>query len=258
MPQSLFLKDLPRRAAAGVAGLFCAVALSACISVQVFPTSNSRAITLVAGELESHGISFITPSTATGREEEKQAVSHIFAEAMKRERPGVKVVSLPETLSAINGADLADAYKRMYFDQRDTGLFSRDMLQQVGRVTGTRYIAQIKLQAFREGAKERFGALGFRIVETRFAHVRLFFQIWDSRDGAIAWEGMEEMLYSQERINEEPVTFQKTVDRAAQHLIGRLPAPAHGPAAGNAARGSRLAEGPADIAELREKGKDAY
>ena len=142
---------------------------------------------------------------------------------MKRERPGMKVVSLPESLNAINKADLAEAYKRMYDEHRDTGLFKREMLEQVGRLTGTRYIAQIKLQEFGEEAKERFGTFGLRIVQTRTARVRIFLQIWDSRDGSIAWEGIEEIAYSHERISEEPVTFQKVVDRAAQLLIGRIP-----------------------------------
>lgn len=197
--------------------------LAACASVQVFPTSHSRALSLAPGHIEEYGIAFITPSTATGREEEKQAVAFLFAEAMKRERPAMRVVSLPETLSAVNRAGLVDAYKRMYEDYRDTGLFKRDMLERVAQVTASRYIAQIKLQEFAEGSKERFGALGLRIVETRYARVRLFFQIWDSRDGAIAWEGLEEILYSHERINEEPVTFQKAVSRTAEQLVRRLP-----------------------------------
>lgn len=222
MPSSVLLNVLSRRIIGAWAVLTCAIVLSGCTSVQVFPTSQARSISLAAGELEAQGIAFITPSTATGREEEKQAVAFIFAEVMKRERPGVKVVSLPESLSAINRADLAESYKRMYDDHRDTGLFKRETLEQVGRITGSRYIAQIKLQEFVEGAKERFGALGFRIVETRFARVRLFLQIWDIRDGSIAWEGMEEIVYSHERINEEPVTFQRVVDRAAQHLTRRL------------------------------------
>lgn len=200
-----------------------ALALSGCSGVQVFPNSQSRSISLAPGQLEAHGIAFITPSTATGREEEKQAVAHVFGETIKRERGGVRVVALPESLSAINRADLADAYKRMYEEHRDTGLFQRTMLRRVGELTGSRYIAQLKLQEFTEGAKERFGALGFRILETRYARVRVFLQIWDSQDGSIAWEGMEELTYAHERINEEPVTFQTAVDRAARHLVARLP-----------------------------------
>jgi hypothetical protein len=206
-----------------ILALSAALALAGCNHVQVFPASNARAISLGAGQLESGGIAFITPSTTTGREEEKQAVAHVFGETIKRERGAVRVVALPETLSAINKADLADSYKRMYDEQRDTGLFQRGVLARIGEVTGSRYIAQIKLQEFTEGAKERFGAFGLRIIETRYARVRVFLQIWDSRDGSIAWEGMQELTYAHERFDEEPVTFQKAVDRAAHHLIARLP-----------------------------------
>jgi hypothetical protein len=208
------------RTGAALAGL---LVLSGCSTVQVFPTSTSRAFSLAPGDLKAHGIAFITPSTATGREEEKQAVAFLFADTMMRNRADVRVVSLPETLSAINRENLAGDYKRMYDDYRDTGLFKRDILERVGQVTGTRYIAQIKLQEFSEGSKERFGALGFRIVETRYARVRLFFQVWDSSNGTIVWEGLEEILYAHERISEEPVTYQKAVARTAQELVGRLP-----------------------------------
>lgn len=201
----------------------CVLALAGCTSVQVLPSSSARAITLKSGQLEAHGIAFITPSTTTGREEEKQAVAHVFSEAIKRERDKVRVVALPETLSAINKANLGDSYKRMYDEQRDTGLFQRSMLERVGDLTASRYIAQIQLQEFTEGAKERFGIFGFRIVETRYAKTRIFLTVWDSSDGSIAWEGMEELTYSHERVSEEPVTFHKAVDHAAKHLIARLP-----------------------------------
>jgi uncharacterized protein (DUF1800 family) len=207
------------RAMAGV----CVITLAGCVGVQVHPASNVRAISLSAGQLEAHGIAFITPTTTTGREEEKQAVAHVFGETFKRERRAVRTVALPETLSAINKADLADPYKRMYDEQRDTGVFQRAMLAHVGRITGTRYIAQIKLQEFTEGAKERFSLFSLRLIETSYARVRVFLQIWDSRDGSIAWEGMQELTYAHERISEEPVTFQKVVDHAALRLVSRLP-----------------------------------
>jgi len=201
----------------------CGLALAGCSINQVLQSSSTRSITLAAGQLESHGIAFITPSTTTGREEEKQAVAHVFGEAIKRERGNVKVVALPEALSAVNKANLAKEYKNMYDEHRDTGLFQRSMLERVGKLTGSRYIAQIQLQEFTEGSKERWGIFGFRIIETRYARTRLFLTIWDSNDGSIAWEGMEELTFAHERINEEPITFLRSVDRAAQHLIARLP-----------------------------------
>lgn len=196
---------------------------SGCFGTQIYPTLEERVISLRTGDLESEGLALITPSTITGREEDKQAVALTFAEVLKRERPKVRVVALSETLGEINKADLAEAYKRMYADYRDTGLFNRDTLKKISVATGARYIAQLKLQQFSQGEKERFGILGLRIVMTKFAGIRLFFQIWDSHDGTIAWEGTQETLYSLDTTTEEPVTFRTVLERTATDLIARLP-----------------------------------
>lgn len=200
-----------------------ALALSGCFGKQIVPTARERVISLRPGELEKFGVAFITPSTVTGQEEEKQAVALVFAEVLGAQRPKIRVVPLAEVLGAVNRNGLAVAYKRMYDDYRDTGLFSRDILKQVGTATGVRYIAQIKLQDFQQGAKERFGALGFRIVETRYANARVFLQIWDSHDGSIVWEGMEEMVYAHDRIGEKPVTLQMVIEQMARDIISKLP-----------------------------------
>lgn len=210
------------RAAVSAGIMMLVFSLSGCFTAQVFPTAQERNISLRA-DWASSGIAFITPSSATGQEEEKQALAMVFAEVFKQQRPGVRVVGLPESLNAINRAGLADAYKQMYHDYRDTGLFKRDILKQVGEVTGARYIAQIKLQGFEQGAKERFGALGLRIVETTYASIRIFLQIWDSHDGTIAWEGMQEMHYALDRITGKPVTLHIAAERTARELIARLP-----------------------------------
>jgi len=198
-------------------------ALAGCQSTQIYPSLQEHRISLRPGDLDASGIAFITPSTVTGQGQEKQAVAFTFAEVIKRDRQSLRVVTLAETLGAVNKAGLADAYKRMYDDYRDTGLLSQDVLKQIGAATGARYLAQLKLQGFSQGSKERFGALGFRIVETQFAHVRLFFQIWDSTDGSIAWEGMQEMRISQESMTEEPVMQRTVLERTAHDLIAKLP-----------------------------------
>ena len=199
------------------------VGLAACGGTQIYPNLQEHLVSLRPGDLEAAGIAFITPSTVTGQEQEKQAVALTFADVMKRERQGLRVVTLAETLSAINKAGLADDYRRMYDDYRDTGLLKQDTLRRVSAATGTRYLVQLKLQGFDQGGKERFGVLGLRIVETKYAHVRLFFQIWDSTDGSIAWEGMQEMRISQETVTEEPVMQRLVLERTARDIVARLP-----------------------------------
>jgi hypothetical protein len=198
-------------------------ALGGCQGTQIYPSLQQHLISLRPGDLEAAGIAFLTPSTVTGQEQEKQAVALTFADVIKRERRGLRVVTLAETLGAINKAGLADAYRRMYDDYRDTGLLSQETLRRVGAATGARYLVQLKLQGFGQGAKDRFGIFGLRIVETKFAHLRLFLQIWDSQDGTIAWEGMQEMRISQETITEEPVMLRTVLEHTAQDLVTRFP-----------------------------------
>jgi hypothetical protein len=188
-----------------------------------YPKVQEQVISLRKGDLESAGIAFITPSTVTGQEQEKEAVALTFTDVLKNERPSLKVSTLAETLGAVNKANFSEGYKRMYEDYRDTGLFPAEALRRIGTATGMRYVAQLKLQNFNESYKGRFGFLGLRIVDTQYADLRLFFQIWDSRDGSIAWEAMQELRISRESSSEEPLMLRRMVEHSAQELINRLP-----------------------------------
>ena len=159
----------------------------------------------------------------TGQEEEKQAVAFTFVETLKKLRPDIKCVSLPETLSAINKAELVQDYQRMFAEYRDTGLFDRKTLYKVGEVTGTRYLAQLKLAGFQQGSNTRLGVFGLRLLETKYAKLRLFFQIWDARDGSIAWEGVQELNWSEEELSENSISLQTVIAEAARNLGERLP-----------------------------------
>jgi hypothetical protein len=200
------------------------VLLAGCSTAPLYYTTvHEQVISLRKGDLEASGIAFITPSTVTGQEQEKEAVALTFTDVLKSQRPALKVSTLAQTLGAVNKAGLADTYKRMYDDYRDTGLFPAEALRRVGTATAARYIAQLKLQGFNQSSKGRFGFLGLRLVETHYADVRLFFQIWDSRDGSIAWEAMQELRIARESITEEPLMLRKVLERSARELIARLP-----------------------------------
>ena len=202
---------------------FFAFALAGCASTQIYPTLQEQRISLSPGDLEAGGVAFITPSTVTGQEQETQGVALTFAQVLKAERPALRVVTLAETLGAVNRAGLAEAYKQMYNDYRDTGLFSGEVLRKVGGATGARYVVQLKLQLFEQGSRDRFGVLGIRIVETKYAHIRLFLQVWDRRDSTIAWEGMQEMRQAHDTVTEEPIMQRTVLERTARDLIARLP-----------------------------------
>jgi hypothetical protein len=190
---------------------------------QVHPTTLHKNLSLPPGSLQQYGIAFLTPSTVTGQEQDQQTAALIFAEQMRVQLPAVRVVSLPESLGAINRAGLAPEYRKMVVDYRDTGIFPRDLLTKVGSAIGTRYLVQLKLAGFSQDMRERLSILGVRLFQTLHANIRLYMQIWDAEAGTIAWEGSEEMSYAYDSSAELPVTFRRVVEQAAQQLIQNLP-----------------------------------
>jgi hypothetical protein len=52
----------------------------------------------------------------------------------------------------------------MYIDYRNTGLFKKDMLKQLGELTETKYVAQLRLASFSQGNRDRFQIYGLRII----------------------------------------------------------------------------------------------
>jgi hypothetical protein len=197
--------------------------MSGCTFDQIHSKADHAEFSLQQGDLAKYGLAFVTPSTVTGQEEDKQTLAFTFAKTMRERRPDIRIVTLPETLSAINKADITESYKLLYVDYRDTGVFKRDLLKEVGQVTGTRFLAQLKLSNFSQGSNGRLSLFGLRILQTREANIRIFFQIWDSNDGSIAWEGTEEMNYAWDTGSEKPVTFKQIVAKAANNLIDLLP-----------------------------------
>jgi hypothetical protein len=212
------------RILAVIIALTCIGGLAGCsVAPQSHSAGRDQALNLAAGNLERYGIALVTPSTVTGQEEERPAVALTLAEVLRRERPGIRVVTLPETLGAVNEAGLADAYRQMYEEYRNTGLFRRETLAQLGTATRARYVGQIKLSGFAQESSGRFSAFGIRIMETKRADVRVFLQIWDTSNGSVAWEGLQETTYSQESFSEQRVTLRTVLSEALAELVRRLP-----------------------------------
>ncbi len=185
-------------------------------------TDKHQDFSLGKGELSKNSLAFITPSTVTGQEEEKQGLALIAVEILKEKRPDIHCIALAETLSAINRAGLAEQYKEMYIDYRDTGLFKKDMLRKVGELTGAKYVAQIKLAGFNQANRDRFQFLGLRILETRKADLRMVFQIWNTQDGTIAWEIAEELSYAQDTVFSGSVPLRTVLEEVFGNILTHL------------------------------------
>jgi len=201
-----------------------AAVISGCTFMdQIDYESEHTAISLGPNDLELYGIGFLTPSAATGREADKQALAMGFSHKLQEMRPEVRVLPLPNVLSAMNGADLDVVYKQMYRDYLETGILEGSILTRISEVADVRYFAQLSLSSFRQSSLGRFSFLGMRISHTEVANLRVFVQIWDARHADIAWEGFTELNYAYETGAEKPVTFADISQLAAERLFAELP-----------------------------------
>jgi len=197
--------------------------LTACSINQNHSTAQHVSISLAPDDLETWGVAFMSPSTVTGREEDKQALAFIVGKVLTEERPDIRQVSLPYALGAINKAGLAGEYKTMFEDYRTTGIFDQRVLNKVGSVLNTRYVMQLNLASFAQGSQGRFSILGYRLFQTKHANIRIFIQIWDTKTGSIAWEGVEELILAEETTREKVINFTTVVEASARNLIQLLP-----------------------------------
>ncbi|HBI16184.1 MAG TPA: hypothetical protein DDY20_11825 [Desulfobulbaceae bacterium] len=202
--------------------LFSSILLGGCFH-SVYTTQEHRNFNLTIEDLREHGIAFITPSSITGQEQDRQALALTFAQVLQEKHPDMRVVTLPETLGALNRAQMLAEYKAMYEDYADTGIFSRPALKKISDLTGTRYLAQLKLSGFQQGSTQRFGAFGLRVLETKRANLRIFLQFWDGREGEIAWEGYEEVFMSSETFTEKGLMFYDAARTIAERMMANIP-----------------------------------
>lgn len=203
-----------------------AVLIAGCsASPQVQRSLRYEAVTLQLGDLERHGVAFITPSSVTGQEQDRQGVAFLFAQELQQARPEIPVSTLAETLGQINRSTLQREYKDMFEFYDATGILPGDTLRKISEVTGKRYVAMLKLAAYEKDSSGRLRIIGIRFLTTKSATLRLFYQIWDSETGGIAWEANQEMTVAYDTVAEVVVTFETMVQYIAKDLIARLPRP---------------------------------
>ena len=209
---------------------------------QVQRSLEYEAFTLTPGDLRSSGVAFLTPSSVTGREQDRPTIAFLFSQVLREERPDIPVTTLAETLSEINEAGLEDRYKDALEHMDVTGILPAATLARLGEITGRRYFIMLKLASYQSRYRGRFGLFGIRMIDTKIATLRLFYQIWDSETGSIAWEANQEMTLAYDTFTESIVTFEQMVESMSRDMIARMPLPCPDDPAQNCAKGGNVEE----------------
>lgn len=201
---------------------FSCFSLISC-STQLYTKIEHNVHLLEKDDIKLKGLTFITPTTITGMEEDKQYLALTFSHALKKLRPELKIADLSFALGIINKSNYSEQYAAMYKGYRSTGIFNKSTLKRIGELTDNRYVCQLKLSHFKSEAQGRWGLLGLAISDTEKANLRMFVQIWDSHTGTIVWEAAQEITYAYDTTSEDSVTFERMIRLAAKDIATNLP-----------------------------------
>ncbi len=203
--------------------LVSALSLAGCANTaQLSTNTEATDFSLDADALRTEGIGFLTPVSATGQEANRVELALAFAGSLADAHGDIRVVSLPEVLSAVNRAGLAGEYKAMIDAYAATGIMEKGTLQRVGEASDARYLGLLGLADFDQGVNKRFSIGGLRLLDTKLSSIRVSWQIWDSATGTIAWEGTDEIHFAYDTGRERPVSFGFVAGKAAANLVARI------------------------------------
>lgn len=112
--------------------LVTAMFLAGCgTTAQRHSTIRDNPVSLTRAQLQAGGLAFITPTTVTGQEEDRQGLALTFASILRQNRPELRCLSLSEALGAINKAGLSDDSERSVTFQAMSEETARNLVERL-------------------------------------------------------------------------------------------------------------------------------
>jgi hypothetical protein len=210
-----------------LAGILLCIGLTACAGplsqVNFTAIELQRSPDFTHLNLEEGKVAILNAVAADIFHEYRRVLGDSFSKALRETYPDIPQIPPQETLSLLNGKDLADEYTEMVRTYEVSGILRKKSQQKIGRALGVRYLIQVSLLQYSQDTATRFSFLGIRFLQTRSSFLRVFAQIWDVSSGAIVWEGSSSATVAGEDVREKPIPFEAVATRAWQELLKKLP-----------------------------------
>lgn len=172
--------------------------------------------------LDGEAVGLLTVAKENGHEYRK-ILGEIVEDALKVERPDIKVVPYWRTLSDINSEGLTKDYADMLNGYASTGILDRDDLKKLGLALRIKYFLMPRLVNFQQSQSTRFSALGLTLFKTHESDVKIYLELWDAGEGNIVWIGVGDATMADERLKAKPISFEQAVRAAVENLIKKMP-----------------------------------
>lgn len=203
------------------------LALTACASDPLRQSNlNVRESYRVPGfteEYSSEAIGLLAASDGENSFEYRKLLGEFVEEAVKRERPDLKVIPYWRSLGVINTKGFTTDYADMLKAYSSTGILDRDRLKKIGVAVGVRYFLQPRLVSFSQRQSTRFSAFGLTIFKTHESEIKIYIEMWDAVTGDLIWVGVAETNMASEKFMSRPIPFEEVAKFAIENLVKKMP-----------------------------------
>lgn len=167
-------------------------------------------------------IGLLSASDESGPEY-KKLLGEFVEEALRNERPDVRLVPYWQSISHINSKGFTKDYAEMLKSYGSTGILDRDTLKKLGVALGVNYILQPRLISFNQSQSTRFSALGLTLFKTHESSIKIYIELWNVETGEIAWIGVGDANMASEHFRAKPIPFESVAKFAIENLIKKMP-----------------------------------
>ncbi|MBI5643727.1 MAG: hypothetical protein HY954_09675 [Deltaproteobacteria bacterium] len=176
-----------------------------------------------SGKYNGNALGLLTASDGSSNFEYRKILGEFAEEALKKERPDLKIVPYWESLSAINSGGYTADYAEMLKAYGTTGILDRDKLKKLGSALGVRYFLQPRLINFQQRQSTRFSVFGLTLFKTHESDIKIYIEMWDAHTGNAVWIGVAETNMATEQFMTKPIPFEDVAKFAIENLIKKMP-----------------------------------
>ncbi|MBI5971310.1 MAG: hypothetical protein HY884_09180 [Deltaproteobacteria bacterium] len=168
-------------------------------------------------------VGLITAANHDNGLEYRKLLGDFVEEALKKERPDIKVIPYWQTLSVINTGGYTADYARMLNTYTTTGILDKDVLTKLGAALGAKYLIHPRIIDFNQKQTIRFQPFGFTMFLTHETEIKIYMEVWDAKNGAIVWIGAAEAHMASEHFMSKPIPFEEVAKLTIETLLKKMP-----------------------------------
>lgn len=168
-------------------------------------------------------LGILTAAGKDGNLEYVKLLGEFVEEAVKKNRPDLKVIPYWQSLSAINAQGYTAEYAGMVTDYASTGILDKKILNKLAAALKVRYFIQPRLVKFDQRQSTRFSLFGLTLFKTHESQIKIYIEIWDARGGELVWIGVADTNMANEQFKAAPIAFEQVARYAVENLVKKIP-----------------------------------